>query len=100
MKSGYSIDWSDEALDNLDSIIEYLQNKWTDREISRFFKKLDKHIDLISKNPLLFPVVDLTTNLRRSVLTQQTTIYYAIKNDVIVILSLFDNRKDPKSITI
>jgi plasmid stabilization system protein ParE len=69
MKSGYSINWSDEALDHLNSIIEYLQNKWTDMQISRFFKKLVKHIDLISKNPLLFPVVDLTTNLRRSVLT-------------------------------
>lgn len=98
MKSGYSIDWSDEASDNLDSIIDYLQKKWTDREIGRFFKKLDKHIDLISKNPFSFPVVDLTTNLRRSVLTEQTTIYYEIKNDIVVILSLFVNRKDPKSI--
>ncbi len=100
MKSGYSIDWSDEASDNLDSIIDYLQNKWTDREIRKFFKKLDKRIDLISKNPLLFPEVDLTTNIRRSVLTEQTTIYYEIKIDMVVILSLFDNRKDPKSIRI
>jgi len=100
MKSGYSIDWSDEASDNLDSIIEYLQNKWTDREIRRFFKKLDKRIDLISKNPLLFPVVDLTMNARRSVLTAQTTIYYQIKLDVVIILSLFDNRRDPHSFRI
>jgi len=55
MKSGYSIDWSDEASDNLDSIIDYLHKKWTDREISRFFKKLDKQIDLISKkSPFYF----------------------------------------------
>ena len=89
MKSGYSIDWSDEALDNLDSIIEYLQNKWTDMQISRFFKKLDKHIVLLSNNSLLFPVVDLTTNLRRSILTQQTTIYYQIKNNIVLLFSPF-----------
>lgn len=33
MQSGYNIDWSDEASDNLDSIIDYLQSRWTDREI-------------------------------------------------------------------
>lgn len=97
MKNGYSIDWSDEASDNLDSIIEYLKNKWTEREIRLFFKKLDKRIDLISKNPLLFPVIDIAPNFRRCVLTEQTTIYYEIKIDVVVILSLFDNRKDPHS---
>ena len=100
MKSGYEIDWSDEASANLDSIIEYLQNRWTDREISRFFKKLDKRIDLISRNPLTFPVVDLRINIRRSVLSEQTTIYYEIKADVVVILSLFDNRRDPDSLKI
>jgi plasmid stabilization system protein ParE len=97
MKSGYRIDWSDEASDNLDSIIEYLQNRWTDREIGRFFKKLDKRIDLISRNPHAYPVIDLRINIRRSVLSEQTTIYYEIKPDVVVILSLFDNRKDPDS---
>jgi len=51
-------------------------------------------------NPQAFPAVDLRMNLRQSVLTEQTTIYYEIKTDAIVILSLFDNRKDPHSIRI
>ena len=100
MKSGYNIDWSDEASGNLDSIIEYLQNRWTDREIGRFFKKLDKRIDTISRNPFAFPVVDFRDNLRKCVLSEQTTIYYEIKSDAVVILSLFDNRKDPNSLKI
>ena len=98
MKSGYNIVWSEEALSNLDSIIEYLQNRWTDREISRFFKKLDKRVDIIARNPLAYPVVEVRINIRRSVLSEQTSIYYEIKSDVIVILSLFDNRKDPDAI--
>lgn len=97
MKSGYEINWSDEASANLDSIIEYLQNRWTDREISRFFKKLDKLINLISRNPHSFPVVDLKINIRRIVLSKQTSIYYEIKQNEVVILSLFDNRRDPDS---
>lgn len=98
MKSGYKTEWSDEALKNLDSIIDYLTIKWTDREIRNLFEKLDKRLDIISKNPLSFPASDLRINIRRCVLTEQTSIYYEIKKDSIVILSLSDNRKDPKSI--
>jgi plasmid stabilization system protein ParE len=100
MKSGYKIDWADEASNNLDSIIEYLQIRWSYKEIRIFFKKLDKRLDVISKNPLAYPGIELDSNIRRSVLTEQTTIYYEIQSDVIVILSLFDNRKDPDSIKI
>jgi len=100
MKSGYKIDWSDESLKNLDSIIDYLTVRWTDREIRNFYKMLEKRLSIISKSPLAFPASGIETNVRRSVLSEQTTIYYEIKTDGIVILSLFDNRKDPKSIKI
>ena len=54
MKNGYKIDWSTEAINNLDSIIDYLSIKWTNREIKIFYKLLDKKLNLISKNPDLF----------------------------------------------
>ena len=54
MKNGYRIDWSEEAIKNLDSIIYYLSDKWTIREISNFYKLLDKKLVLISKNPDIF----------------------------------------------
>lgn len=33
MRSGYRIHWSDTAANDLQRIIEYLQYKWTDKEI-------------------------------------------------------------------
>lgn len=98
MKSGYRIDWADEALENLDYINDYLTNKWTDREVRNFYLNLEKTLIVISNNPLAFPESDLKINVRRSVLSKQTTIYYEIQEDCIVILSLFDNRRDPKSL--
>jgi plasmid stabilization system protein ParE len=100
MKSGYKIDWSDEALNNLDSTIDYLTTNWTDKEVRNFYKKLDGKLNIISKNPLAFPATYLKTNVRRCVMSEQTTIYYEIKTECIILLSLFDNRKDPKSIKI
>ncbi len=59
MKSCYKIGWTAEALNNLDDIIDYLTNRWTDREISKFYKSLNKRLELISKNPLTFPDSEL-----------------------------------------
>ncbi len=100
MKNGYRIDWAEEAINNLDSIIYYLSSKWTIREIRNFYKVLDKKLALISKNPDLFSNSELKLNVKRCVLSKQTTIYFEIKDDNIVILTLFDNRKNPKSIKI
>jgi plasmid stabilization system protein ParE len=100
MKSGYSIDWTFEALNNLDGIIDYLTNRWTDQEISNFYRLLDKRLKIISKSPHTFPDSELKTNVKRSVLSKQTTVYFEVKTDKIVILSLFDNRKNPESLNL
>lgn len=70
MKSGYRIGWADEAKMNLDSIIDYLTANWTDKEIRNFYKKLEKRLSIISKNPFTFPPSDLKSNVRRCVLTE------------------------------
>lgn len=83
MKSGFRIDWSDEAINNLDSIIDYLTIKWSDKESRNFFKKLNRRLDIISKNPPSFPASDLRISIRRYVLTEQTSIYYELKKTVL-----------------
>jgi plasmid stabilization system protein ParE len=98
MKSGFNIEWSDEALHNLDAIIEYLTFKWTEREKRNFFKKLEKQLQIISQKPLAYPKSDLNSNIRRCVLSSQTAIYYEIKEKKTTIISLFDNRKSPNVI--
>ncbi|PIQ21199.1 MAG: hypothetical protein COW65_10595 [Cytophagales bacterium CG18_big_fil_WC_8_21_14_2_50_42_9] len=95
MRSGYKIVWTNKALANLDNIIQYLTNNWTEKEISKFFRKLDRRINIISQRPLLYPLTSNRKNVRRSVLTTQVTIYYRINKQVVEILTLFDNRKNP-----
>ncbi|PWD99777.1 type II toxin-antitoxin system RelE/ParE family toxin [Marinilabilia rubra] len=55
MRNTYRIIWSDEALKNLKNIIEYLERYWSEKEIENFAQLLDKHLDLLQENPLLFP---------------------------------------------
>ena len=95
MISGYKIVWTNKAIADLDNIIEYLTNLWTEKEISGFFKKLDKRINIIGQRPLLYPVTKMRKNVRRSVLTSQISIYYRISKRSVEILTLFDNRQNP-----
>lgn len=95
MQSGYEIVWSDEANNNLSRIIDYLETNWTDKELRKFFRKLEKTLQLISQYPQIFPVTHQHKNIHKCVLTKQTSIYYRFQNDKIFLITLFDNRQNP-----
>ena len=100
MKNTYKLIWSDEALNNLKSIIVYLENRWSDKEIRKFVQLLDKQLKLIKVNPFIFAESNKSNGLRKSVLSRQTTIYYRIIEDEIRIVTLFDNRQNPNKLNI
>ena len=95
MEEKSKIIWTIEAIQNLENIIKYLEVNWTEKEIQNFIKKLNKAISLISIRPNLFRLTEKKKNLRRCVLTKQTTIYFKSEYSIIFIVSLFDNRQDP-----
>ncbi|MGC9330459.1 MAG: type II toxin-antitoxin system RelE/ParE family toxin [Bacteroidales bacterium] len=98
MESIYKIIWTDESLENLSNIIDYLEQRWTEKEIRKFSRLLNRQINLIQSNPLLFPKSTTSGKLRKSVLSKQTTIYHCIDNKEIRIVTLYDNRQDHHSL--
>lgn len=98
MKGGYKLLWSDTALADLQNIINYLIENWTQKEIKNFAIRLDKRLDLIINNPKLFPKSSKRKSIRRSVLTRQAVIYYQVKGRVVTIVTLFESRQNPKKL--
>lgn len=98
MRNGYKIEWTEEADHCLENIIEYLKVEWGEKALSNFARKLQKRLELLAIRPRLFPKSGKRGTTRRSVLTKQITIYYKVNRDTVLLLSLFDNRKDPKKI--
>ena len=98
MKSGYKLFWSDRALGDLRNITDYLTENWTQNELRTFAKKLDKRLEIISLNPRLFPLTKKRKNVRKSVLTRQTVIYYETTKNIVTIIALFDPRQDPSKL--
>ncbi|NOX48442.1 MAG: type II toxin-antitoxin system RelE/ParE family toxin [Chlorobi bacterium] len=89
----YKIFWTEEAIHNLEEIIDYLSTRWTQREIDKFKSKLSKQIDLIKRNPRMFPVSTFQPRLRKAVLSRETSVFYETIDNVIYITYVFVNHK-------
>ena len=95
MKSTFKIIWSEESLDNLDSIVDYLDKNWTNKEIFSFFYGVNRLIRIIKDKPFTFPYSN-NLKIRRAVLSKKITLYYTVLEESVVIISLFDTRQNPK----
>jgi len=90
--------WTREASDNLNEIVSYLDQEWSEDVTNSFLIKLKKRIELISKFPESFPLIG-KEEVRASVLIEQITIFYSFdrNNDQIKLLSIFDTRQNPNN---
>lgn len=95
MESGYKILWTDHALSELEQIVGYLEENWSERELKKFSRILDRTIELISDNPKLFPISETNKKVHRAVVTKHNTLYYQINKQTVELLSLFSNAQSP-----
>jgi len=100
MRSTYKLIWSDEALIGLKEIIEYLESKFSEKDVKKFVQKFDKQIRLIKSNPEIFSITPKSKTIRRTIVARLTSIYYRIDGDIIYLVSIYDNRKNPDNLKI
>lgn len=98
MTFDYKIFWTDEAIQNLEEILDYLNNTWTKREIDDFKKRLSKQISIIQQNPNLFPISRYNTRLRKAVLSKQISVFYEVSEQVVYLAYLFNTKQDIEKI--
>lgn len=98
MRNTYKIIWTSRALSDLKNTIAYLEENWTSREIQKFALLLDLQLNRLKIYPNLFPKSHRYKKIRKSVLSRQVSMYYRVVNQEIQIISLFDNRQNPKKL--
>lgn len=98
MASKFKLFWTDEAIRNLENILDYLSQKWTEKEVLNFKKSLSAQITLIERFPTIFPLSTYNLRLRKAVLSKQTIIFYEIKDHSIYIVYLFSTMQNPENI--
>lgn len=89
--------WTPYALEELQEAYDYMELKWTEKEIVNFSVELDEKLALALQNPNLFQVALSKSQVRRMVVRRIYSLYYREENGGIEVLSFWDNRKNPKN---
>lgn len=71
--------WTPQAEKGYDNIINYLAEKWTDREIKSFIQETKQFLDLLSRNPHLLQASLTRKNIYRGPINPLTIVTYRIK---------------------
>jgi plasmid stabilization system protein ParE len=92
----YKVRWTTEAGETFDAVIEFLENRWTEREVINFVKETNHLIDQITKHPEMCKSSS-KKDIRVGFIAPQTSLFYKIiaAEQLILLLSFWDNRQDP-----
>jgi len=88
--------WSERAQEEFDKMQDYLLSEWGEEISKRVLTEISQTITRIQNHPEQFPYIKPTKKIRRCIASPQTLIYFQELKDSIVIVSLFDNRQNPK----
>jgi plasmid stabilization system protein ParE len=84
------------ALEELSATFEYLEDQFSEKEIQRLAREIERITNLISQNPNLFPLSD-KKKVRKVVILRFNSMYYRVEGNQVQILSFFSNRQNPKT---
>lgn len=91
-----NITWTATGQESFDSIYEYIESKFGESSAIEFLKKSFSVLDYISIFPDIGSDEDKKKGIKGFVLSSQTSIFYRIENENLVVLHFYDNRRNPR----
>ena len=95
---GFKIVWTKHALDTFAKNIDYLQQKWTEKEVRDFTSKVNDLLAAIRKQPLMYRKSEKLANVHIGLIVKQVSLVYRVKSrkKEIELIAFLDNRQGPK----
>lgn len=87
------IEWTLASKNDYWQNIEYLESKWSEKEVLNFINQVEYSIDLLQKGNVLFIKSDYK-NVYKMVVVKQITLYYCIEKETIYLLRFWNNYQD------
>lgn len=90
--------WSKRAEQGYDHIVKYLEEEWTDREVSNFVRETKHFFDLLKENPHMLEPTGSHKNLYRGPINRLTILTYRYKprKKEIVLVNIRGARQKPE----
>ena len=92
----YQIIIADEVFTALNSIIFYLENKFSKKVAAHFLLIFYKKAESLSDNPNLGRKISEHATIRRILITKHNLLYYEVVGNQIHLLSIFFTVQNPK----
>lgn len=92
------VTFSKRAANDYAGISKYLEENWTKREVIRFSNKLEIDLKMLVSHPEIGK--NIKKNIRKLVTSKHHSIYYKIVDDGIYLITIFDNRQNPKKLKV
>lgn len=90
-----SVVWNQQAQITFDLILQHIDMAWGERETTKFFNDTQRVLKLISRHPYLYKSSEVNISVRKALISKQTSLFYQVEENRIVLLYFWDNRQYP-----
>jgi plasmid stabilization system protein ParE len=91
----YEVIISDEVFDTLNSIVLYLEKRWSKKVAENFLSTFYEKVDAIAVNPTIGRKSGRQPSIRKILITKHNMLYYEINGNRIELLTIFFTAQDP-----
>ena len=83
-------------INKVQKVLTYLEKEWSHKVACEFLEKIDRRIDLLTKQPYVGAPSNKIKDVRGVLVSRHNRLYYKIKNNTVTILNIYDTRLNPK----
>ena len=94
----YPVKYSTRSYVEYEEILDYVSDKFGILVAAKVDKYFEEVVDQIAINPFLYPYSNKKKNLRRCVISHQTTLYYRFNGEYIELVSFRGNKMNPETL--
>jgi plasmid stabilization system protein ParE len=88
--------WTKTAFKTFQDIADYLEKQWSLKIAKNFVANTEKKLEQIKENPESCIASNKDKTIRKATITKHNSMFYRVKENALIILAFFDNRKNPK----
>ncbi len=71
--------WTERAIKGYGNVIEYLENRWTEKEVSNFVRESNRFFELLKKYPRMLEPSTKQANVHRGPINRHTMLTYRVR---------------------
>ncbi|MCO6475440.1 MAG: type II toxin-antitoxin system RelE/ParE family toxin [Phaeodactylibacter sp.] len=90
--------WAPSAEDEYAALLKYVEQHFGLDAALELLDTTEKLLEEIAAFPKMFPASEKRKDIRKAIISKQTSLFYRISQDQVQVLYIWDNRQDPDSL--